>query len=141
MLIQKFKDSKNNGFIAYFADHGEEVYDNPQRLFAGRNEAAPTSQMYTIPFIIWRSASWQKNNKIPDTHKITHRAYTLSDFIYTWSDLAGISFKEFDASRSIVSPLFSPHPIWIGDPGRPDTLRDLRKEPFLDPVKMSHIRP
>ena len=141
MLIQKFKDSKNNGFLTYFADHGEEVYDNPQRLFAGRNEAAPTSQMYTVPFIVWRSNSWQEKNKITDTHKITHRAYTLSDFIYTWSDLAGISFKEFDASRSIVSPLFSPHPIWIGDPGRPDTLRDLRKQPFSDTIKMSHIFP
>ena len=140
-LIQKFKDSENNGFLTYFADHGEEVYDNPMHLFAGRNEAAPTSPMYAVPFIIWRSDSWQKSNKLTAAKKITHRAYTLSDFIYTWSDLAGISFKEFEPGRSIVSPLFSQHPVWIGDPENPDKLRDLYKQPFSEPRKMSHIFP
>ncbi len=130
-LIQKFKESHNNGFITYFSDHGEEVYDIPVRLFAGRNEAAPTSPMYTIPFIIWRSDSWIKNNQ-PIAKHITHRIYSLSDFIYSWSDLAGISFEGFDPSRSIVSPLFSQHPVWIGDPKRPDKLRDLQQQPFMD---------
>ena len=131
-IIQKFKESKNNGFLIYFSDHGEEVYDNPQRLFAGRNEAAPTSQMYTVPFIIWRSDSWKINNQFNDAETILHRAYSLSDFIYTWSDLAGISFKEFDSSRSIVSSQFSQHPIWIGDPELPEKLRDLNRQPFLN---------
>ncbi len=138
-LIQKFEDSNSNGFLTYFADHGEEVYDNPLHLFAGRNEAAPTSPMYAVPFIIWRSDSWQKKNKLTETQKITHRAYTLSDFIYTWSDLAGISYKGYDPSRSIVSPQFSQHPVWIGDPETPDKLRDLQQQPFLDPLKMSYI--
>jgi heptose-I-phosphate ethanolaminephosphotransferase len=136
-LIRKYKESNNNGFITYFSDHGEEVYDIPQRLFAGRNEAAPTSPMYTVPFIIWRSASWQKNNKVTETQKMLYRAYTLSDFIHTWSDLAGISFKEFDPGRSIINPLFLQHPIWIGDPGNPEKLRDLQKQPFTDPWKMA----
>jgi heptose-I-phosphate ethanolaminephosphotransferase len=139
--VKKFKNSKSNDFITYFSDHGEEVYDNPQRLFAGRNEAAPTSPMYTVPFIIWRSESWKKNNKLTETKKIIHRAYSISDFIHTWSDLAGISFKEFDASRSIVSPLFSQHPVWIGDPKKPEKLRDLQKQPFSNPWKMGYIFP
>ena len=140
-LIQKFKESNNNGFLLYFSDHGEEVYDDPRYLFAGRNEAAPTSSMYTVPFIVWRSDSWQKKNQLVATQKIAYRAYTLSDVIYTWSDLAGISFKGFDSTRSIVNPLFSAHPIWIGDPKNPGKLRDLQKQPFLNPFKMSHILP
>ncbi|MDX2507795.1 MAG: phosphoethanolamine transferase CptA [Gammaproteobacteria bacterium] len=137
-LIRKLKDNKDNGLLTYFSDHGEEVYDDPEHLFAGRNEAAPTSSMYTVPFIIWRSDSWKKSNKLAESRKIINRAYSTSDFIYTWSDLAGINFKEFDSSRSIINPLFSQHPIWIGNPDKPKTLRDLQKQPFADQKLSSH---
>jgi heptose-I-phosphate ethanolaminephosphotransferase len=138
-LIKTLKNSHDNGFLTYFSDHGEEVYDNPEHLFAGRNEAAPTSPMYTIPFIIWCSDSWMKNNKIAESQKIVHRAYTSSDFIYTWADLAGINFEAFDASRSIVNQAFSKHPIWIGDPNNPKKLRDLQVYPFNKAKNFIHI--
>lgn len=136
-IIDSFKTSRDNGFLVYFSDHGEEVYDNPNHLFAGRNEGAPTSSMYTIPFIIWRSLSWQKQNMLPGTKEIMHRPYSSSDFIYTWSDLAGIKFDGFDSSRSLVSDNFSKHPIWIGNPGKPKNLRDLQNQPFSDEKKLS----
>jgi heptose-I-phosphate ethanolaminephosphotransferase len=138
LLIQKLKESKNNGFLAYFSDHGEEVYDNPGHLFAGRNEAAPSRPMYAVPFIIWRSDSWRKRNKLADTDTMLHRAYSLSDFIHTWSDLAGISYEEFDSSRSIINPSYLQHPVWIGDPKTPEKLRDLQKQPFSEPRRMGY---
>ena len=132
-LIKSFKKSKEHGYLVYFSDHGEEVYDNPQHLFAGRNEGAPTSQMYTIPFLLWQSDSWKKHSSLEHKQStIVHRAYSTSDFIYTWADLAGITFAGFDASRSIVNPLFTNHPIWIGDPDNPKKLRDLQIQPFSD---------
>ncbi|WP_198262934.1 phosphoethanolamine transferase CptA [sulfur-oxidizing endosymbiont of Gigantopelta aegis] len=131
-LINTLKESGNNGFLAYLSDHGEEVYDNSKRLFTGRNEAAPTGPMYTIPFFVWQSDSWKKKHHSKlDVEKVVHRFYSSSDFIYTWTDLAGIDFKDFDATRSIVNADFTKHPIWIGDPNKPKSLRDLRKEPFL----------
>jgi len=129
-LIKVFKESGQNGFLTYFSDHGEEVYDIAKHLFAGRNEAAPSSHMYTIPFFIWQSHSWMEKNPINDPKEVVHRAYSTSDFIYTWSDLSGIQFKDFDPSRSIVNPGFINHPIWIGDPGNPKKLRDLQVDPF-----------
>ncbi|MCK5682746.1 phosphoethanolamine transferase CptA, partial [bacterium] len=116
-LINTLKISTDNGFLVYLSDHGEEVYDNPQKLFAGRSEGRPTSQMYTIPFLVWRNNSWKIKNKLTDNPEIIHREYTTSDFIYTWTDLAGINFKGFDASKSIVNKDYSQHPIWIGNPG------------------------
>lgn len=133
-LIQKLKKSKDNGFLVYFSDHGEEVYDYPHRLFAGRNEASPTYAMYTVPFFIWRSDSWKKSNTLTATEEMSQRPYSLSDFIYTWADLAGIHFKGFDSSRSIVNRNFSPHPVLIGDPKSPGELRDLLKQPLSIPV-------
>ncbi len=131
-LIALFKKSQSNGFMVYFSDHGEEVYDDPKHLFAGRTESAPTEAMYSIPFIIWQSDSWKKDNKMRVINKSAtlNRFYSTSDFIYTWADLVGIHFTGFDASRSIINPLFSKHPIWIGNPDKPETLRDLRHSPL-----------
>jgi len=138
-IIQRFKASEDNGLLVYFSDHGEEVYDDPKHLFAGRNEGAPTSPMYTIPFIVWRSDSWKKQNDLMDTQEMVHRRYSSSDFIYTWSDLAGINFEGFDATRSLVNHDFSNHPIWIGDPDNPKKLRDLQTQPFADEKQAVHI--
>lgn len=126
-LIRQLKDSEQNGFLVYFSDHGEEVYDYPNRLFAGRNEASPTPVMYSVPFLIWRSESWKRRNGIAGSKDMTHRLYSLSDFIYTWLDLAGIRFDGFDASRSVVNERYQPHPVIIGDPKKPQTLMDMRQ--------------
>ena len=131
-LIDILKNTGQNGMLVYFSDHGEEVYDHPEKLFAGRNEGAPTSNMYTIPFIVWRSDSWAKSNVIHNPDRIVHRIYSTSDFIYTWAELAGIRFDGFDASKSVIAEEFQSHPIWIGDPSVPSRLRDLRKQLFLD---------
>ncbi len=139
-LIDIFKNTGQNGMLVYFSDHGEEVYDNPEKLFTGRNEGAPTSTMYTVPFIVWRSDSWAKSNVIYNPDEIVHRIYSSSDFIYTWSELAGIHFNDFDATKSIVAQEFQSHPVWIGDPSQPSKLRDLRKQPFPDIEAMKNTR-
>ena len=131
-LIKQFKQHNDHGMLVYFSDHGEEVYDRPEKLFTGRNEAAPTSAMYTIPFIVWQSPSWRQSNPVDNKEEVIHRMYSTSDFIYTWSELAGISFNEFDTSRSIVNQAFKQHPVWIGNPDNPKKLRDLNVEPFPD---------
>lgn len=58
--------------------------------------------------------------------------YGSADLIYSWADLAGISFNEFDPGRSIVNELFQKNPIWIGNPDKPEFMRDLQKNPFPD---------
>lgn len=113
-------------FFSFSGIHQSIIYFHGQSGFNGLRQAVYMSFL----FIIWRSDSWQKQNQLFDTQNIEHRAYSSSDFIYTWSDLAGIDFKGFDPSRSIVNQLFSEHPIWIGDPYNPKALRDLRKQPF-----------
>ena len=131
-LVNQLKHSDQNALLTYFSDHGEEVYDNPQDLFAGRNEGKPTSNMYTIPFIIWQSKSWKRSVLGIHGDDITHRPYSTSNFIYTWSDLSGIYYDDHLESSSLVNSGFKPGPIWIGDPSRPDKLRNLLKSPFDD---------
>lgn len=130
-LISALKEKQQtNDLLLYFSDHGEEVYDYPQKLFAGRNEGAPTSAMYTIPFIVWGNDIWRHQFDLQLLREYSHRPYTSSDLIYTWADLAGLSFKGFDPSRSIVNKKYKKHPVWIGSPGKEKNMRDLNRRPF-----------
>lgn len=54
-LIKAFKETDPYGFLVYLSDHGEEVYGDKEHAVIGRNEAAPTEGMYTVPFMVWNS--------------------------------------------------------------------------------------
>ncbi|MWV11212.1 phosphoethanolamine transferase CptA [Pseudomonas sp. R-28-1W-6] len=122
-LIKRFAATDPNGLLLYLADHGEAVFDAPKGGVLGRNEAAPTSPMYTIPFIVWHSPRWQAAQP-RDFSLALGRPYSSSHFIHTWSDLVGLRYAEFDASKSLVSAEFKPRPLLIGNPAQPQSLID-----------------
>jgi len=114
-LIKDFAATDPNGFLVYFSDHGEEVYDTPGLNFHGRAEASPLLTMYTIPFLIWTSPKW-KETRPQDFRAALDRPYSTTDFIYTWIDLAGLHFDKFDPTKSLVNKDFKDYPRYIGDP-------------------------
>lgn len=122
-LIGDYKATDPNGFLLYFSDHGEEVYDTPPHTIQGRNEEAPTRHMYTIPFILWTSSSWQEAHPRDLTSDVD-RKYSSSQLIHTWSDLAGLRYDGFDPTRSITSPQFVQGTRWIGNPYKKNALHD-----------------
>ncbi len=122
-LISHFRSTNPKGFLLYLADHGEAVFDAPHPGILGRNEAAPTSPMYTVPFILWRSEKWRQAQP-GDFSQALHRPYSTSSFIYTWADLAGLRFTGFDPSKSLVSPDYKAYPLLIGNPQHPRNLID-----------------
>lgn len=122
-LIDDYKATDPNGFLLYFSDHGEEVYDTPPHNIQGRNEEAPTRHMYTIPFILWTSPSWQEAHP-RDLASDVDRKYSSSQLIHTWSDLAGLRYDGFDPTRSITSPQFVQTTRWIGNPYKKNALHD-----------------
>lgn len=122
-LIDDYKATDPNGFLLYFSDHGEEVYDTPPHNMQGRNEEAPTRHMYTIPFILWTSSSWQETHP-RDLAADVDRKYSSSQLIHTWSDLAGLRYDGFDPTRSIASPQFVQATRWIGNPYKKNALHD-----------------
>ncbi len=126
-IIQNAKNSKNSTALLYLSDHGEEVYDSKIVKKLGRNENAPTLSMYTIPFIIYKNGIFKEKIKdLKDIKKYKNRAYSSSDLIYTFTDLAGLSFEEFDPTKSIINKEFLERPVLIGDPSNKSKLRDIR---------------
>ncbi len=128
-LIKDYKATDPNGFLLYFSDHGEEVYDTPPHNIQGRNESQPTRHMYNVPFILWRSEKWQAAHP-RDLSGDVNRKYSSSELIHTWSDLAGLSYEGYDPSRSLVSPQFVPTTRWIGNPYQKGGLHDYDKLPY-----------
>ncbi|WP_375740546.1 phosphoethanolamine transferase CptA [Pseudomonas boanensis] len=122
-LIERFSGSRANGFLMYLSDHGEAVFDPQQPEVLGRNEAAPTAPMYTIPFILWSSEQWKASHPQPLATSLG-RPYSSSSFIHTWADLSGLSFEGFDATRSIVNAEFKARPLLIGNPHQPKAMID-----------------
>ena len=114
-LIKEYAKKDDNGFLLYLSDHGEDVFDSPSGDVLGRNEAKPTAPMYTIPFMVWASPKWRQGHEWSFIAQ-TSRPFSSASLIYTWADLAGISFDGWDSSRSVVSADFKPRPRMIGDP-------------------------
>jgi len=122
-LIKTYAETDPNGFLVYLADHGEAVFDAPAATVLGRNEASPTSPMYTVPFIVWRSPQWRAD----DPRKLQgarSRPYSSEHFIHTFADLARIRFDELDLSKSLTSQQFEPRPLLIGNPAAPRSMID-----------------
>lgn len=122
ILIEELKKTQGNNVLVYLSDHGEEVFDTPSHLFAGRDEASPLPAMYTIPFIIWASPQYRREHNHTWSN-YESRPYTSADFIYTWAEIAGLTFKGMDYSRSVLSEKFRTKPRWIGNPENRKSLK------------------
>jgi len=127
-LIKRYSDAKANGFMLYLSDHGEEVYSSGNHDRLGRNELDPTRPMYTIPFMVWTSPSWQAEHP-RDLQAVANRSYSSSHLIHTLSDLAGLSYDRYEPAKSLVNQQFAAAPRWIGDPYRKDGLHEFDKLP------------
>ncbi|MFY9075088.1 phosphoethanolamine transferase CptA [Malaciobacter mytili] len=129
-LISSVKALNTSASLLYLSDHGEEVFDEVNLEKMGRNEGAPTSAMYSVPFIIYGNKKWQESNNISKLKTYTNRLYSSSNLLYTFSDFAKLDFKDLDLSKSIISESFEQKPVFIGDPYNKAKLRDLVKTPF-----------
>lgn len=123
-LIKDTRNKGGNSLLVYFSDHGEEVYDNPNELFTGRNEGNPSTAMYTVPFIVWTSPEFQEQRDLTDWRAAENRPYSNAYFIHTFADMVGLSFDELDYGASLISDQYRALPRWIGDPNNPGSLQD-----------------
>ncbi|WP_448679333.1 phosphoethanolamine transferase CptA [Pseudomonas nicosulfuronedens] len=128
-LIKRYAAANANGFMLYLSDHGEEVYSSGNHDRLGRNEMDPTRPMYTIPFMVWTSPSWQAEHP-RDLQAVANRSYSSSHLIHTLSDLAGLSYDRYEPAKSLVNQQFAAAPRWIGDPYKKDGLHEFDKLPL-----------
>jgi len=125
-IIKTYKASRQHGFLVYFSDHGEDVYEAPGYNVLGRNEASPTLPMYAVPFLVWMTPDWRA--KMPEiSNDVLERPYSTSHFIHTWADLAGLQFADYEPHKSLINPSFEALPLLVGNPDEPKSLKVLPK--------------
>jgi heptose-I-phosphate ethanolaminephosphotransferase len=71
--------------------------------------------MYAVPFFFWVGQNEYLNSKFTDPSKFI-RQYSLSDFIYTYTDFLDIKFNDFISHQSILSSDFLEDNIIVGNP-------------------------
>ncbi len=138
-LIKTYAETDPHGFLVYLADPGEAVCDAPAATVLGRKEACPTSPIYTVPFIVWRSPQWRADDP-RELQGARSRPYSSEHFIHTFADLARIRFDELDLSKSLTSQQFEPRPLLIGNPAAPKSLIDfslIQPKPAADGKKLA----
>lgn len=111
-IIQSLKKLPGqDAAMIYFSDHGEELYD--YREFAGHAYEKVSPAMCEIPFIVWMSPSYRKFRS--DMVFDSNRPYSTEDFIYSISDIAGISYIDYDDTHSLFSINYTPKQRYVGD--------------------------
>lgn len=120
-VVQILSNLENqNTAMIYFSDHGEELYD--YREFAGHAYEKVSPTMCEIPFVVWLSPSYKQHRQ--DLVLDTERPYSSADFIYTISDLAGLTYKDYDDTRSLFSIKFKPKERYVGEKPYESILED-----------------
>ncbi len=106
-IIKKVKSKNTNSYVLYFSDHGDEVYDTLD--FCGHNEWRGTKSMHEVPFILWLSEKYRRENtNVKNWKNYTNRKYLLDDFVHSFAELSAIKFSELDSTKSIFSTNFKP---------------------------------
>ena len=101
--------------LVYFSDHGAAAYGPPYA--ADPHSGVKSIHYYEIPFLIWLSQGFRAAN--PDYAvrwpQYTERRSSLHDFAYTLAQLAGVTFSDYDPTRSLLSENFTPRPRLVQD--------------------------
>jgi heptose-I-phosphate ethanolaminephosphotransferase len=124
-IIDTYKATDPYGFLMYFSDHGEEVYDS--RKMDGRSMSEPTPNMYDVPFIIWPSPRWASNYNVEALKSTVNRPASQRDFLNGWCDLARIQYKECNPERSLFNAAYKPQERFVGISSDRHKYDDLRK--------------
>ncbi|MGC1205132.1 MAG: sulfatase-like hydrolase/transferase, partial [Flavobacteriaceae bacterium] len=101
-IINKVKTKNISSAILYFSDHGEEVFDTME--FSGHNDDIGSLPMFEIPFVLWRSESFQEKYNFEID---LDRPYTTDDLFHSIADLCGIkNSSHVDFEKSIFNEDF-----------------------------------
>jgi heptose-I-phosphate ethanolaminephosphotransferase len=102
-IIETLRLQDGYSYMAYFSDHGDEVYDTMD--FLGHNEYHGTRPMFEVPLLFWFSEKYKTANSTLPFNGTT-RKYSLTDFPFTFASLSHIKFDGFDASRNVLDSTF-----------------------------------
>ncbi len=111
LKILQLNNSTNNDMLSsaiYLSDHGENVYDELDRVGHDYSKILPKSNV-EIPFIVWLSKSYRKEFEDKSTiiESNIHKPFVSDDLFHAILDLNNINSPILDKQRSIFSKMFN----------------------------------
>lgn len=109
-IIRRFENK--DAIVIYMPDHGEEIFTENHmfgRDLSNKITAAIARQEYRIPFTIWCSKEYKRKHPyiIRQIRKAVNKPFMTDDISHVLLYLAGISCKEYDETRNLLSPNFN----------------------------------
>lgn len=110
---------RRDAVIIYFADHGEEVYDDGVNCYGRIHSDTPSPAVirheYEVPFLIWGSPTFRQRHpaEAARIRAARHRPFSHDDLPHLLLGLAGIATSHYDRTRDPLSDDFVPHKRWL----------------------------
>lgn len=103
-IIVMLKEKPDCSYMLYFADHGEDAYDNEKSSF-GHSESIATRHMYEIPFFLWFSDTYKKYRPdiIKKSKKSKHQQYNTQFLIHTIPELSNLDNEDIDRAKGLFA--------------------------------------
>lgn len=121
------KKSEIAGMI-YTSDHGEDLFDDNRNLFLHASPV-PTFYQIHVPYIIWLSEDYKKQNTNIVNNLINNRNKPCSSSLvnfYTILSIAGISGNYISIDNSLTNPNFKVEPrLYLNDHNLPMPLNKI----------------
>ena len=101
-FIDELSKKKEISYLLYLSDHGEDVGDSKNSCFC-HHDKKRTPSMMNIPFIIWLSPEYKKENYIGNDVLIKNlkTKYNTENVIHSIIKLSGLSNPDYDKKKSI----------------------------------------
>jgi len=101
------QDTNNLMSAIYLSDHGENVYDEFDRVGHDYSGKLPKANV-EIPFLVWVSYKYRAMNPVKESiiKSNLHQPYVTDDLFHSIMDLNGIQSKYFEEKRSIFNEEF-----------------------------------
>lgn len=112
VLMENFRH--RDAVVIYLADHGDEVYDGPLRMFGRNHSATPTPEImrneFEVPLMIWTSPRFKARHRktVSSIVSAAGKAFATDDLPHLVLGLSGIRTSYYNPERDILSPLFRP---------------------------------
>lgn len=101
-FISLLKQKNEHSYLLYFSDHGEDVSEDPNCIFC-HSAAFAKPAMFTIPFLVWLSDKYKKENHAFIRNWNSHKAYTTNKLIHSMIRLSRLDNYKVDDNFSIFS--------------------------------------
>jgi len=98
-VIKSLKKSGETSAMLYLSDHGQDINDTEECVLTART----WPNGYEVPFVVWISEKYRKNNAEFIKGWDTNRKYVTDKTAYSLIDLARLSHPDIDLSNSIFS--------------------------------------